>query len=398
MGRDWVTKQAYERQRTEDAPPRHILVLMDGTWNDENGKQGSGLVTNVVKLFKSLREDPEHQIVRYFRGVGNDDDYSWWRQLTGGAFARDEERIRLHAFSTIAREYRDGDFLSIFGFSRGAASARMLAGMVGGTSAVKGMGGRGLPEKITVETCACSNRTSRAFENRFESFDVPSDAQVTPAPVSFLGVWETVGAFGIPVKLFGIPFDKMDLFKDMSVSAAVQKAVHIVGVDETRDPYWPVLMNQRPGDDAVEEVWFPGVHSDIGGSYAEDYLAKLTLSFMVERLNAHMQGIEAPPVLYDQPTLDAYTDVRETTPCLHFHGLGYKKSIREIKVQGPDGKGDPSRKPRLHSSVVALRESREVHSVVGGKPAKRKQYRIQYHPPNVKALEDKQGLGYELVP
>ncbi|RJQ46202.1 MAG: DUF2235 domain-containing protein [Gammaproteobacteria bacterium] len=100
---------------------------MDGTWNDETGKDGDSVVTNIAKLYKSLDVDSEMQISRYFRGVGSDEESTRMETWIGGATGKNEKRIRDNAYSTIAKEYRNGDRIFIFGFSRGAASARMLA-------------------------------------------------------------------------------------------------------------------------------------------------------------------------------------------------------------------------------------------------------------------------------
>ncbi|MEM7347331.1 MAG: DUF2235 domain-containing protein, partial [Chloroflexota bacterium] len=136
-------EKPYTIKKESDGRRRNFFVLMDGTWNDENGAKGSGLITNVVKLFRSLEEEPSAQIARYFRGVGNDDEYGWAGRLFGGAFGNEEQRIRNHAYATIVKEYKPGDRLFIFGFSRGAASARMLASQ---------LAKEGIPDKIIIST------------------------------------------------------------------------------------------------------------------------------------------------------------------------------------------------------------------------------------------------------
>ncbi len=367
-------EKEYRKNFNAKLKERNVFVFMDGTWNDENGKQGSGLVTNVVKLYKSLEEDSETQISRYFRGIGNDDDYGFWASYICGGTGRDEKRIRDEAYATIAREYQMGDRIHIFGFSRGAASARMLANQV-----YK----EGIPENIKVIWETAANKTTRNIEDRFVRYI--SKGKKHGVDVEFLGVWDTVGAFGIPVNILGIPFARWNLFKDMHVAENVKKAVHCVCLDETRNAYVPTLMNYKP--EVVEEVWLPGVHSDVGGSYKEAALGKISLSFMVDRLRKHSQEY-GNKIKFKEEVLKKYTEiVNEEEFVFHFFGLGWKKSIREIKVL-KDDKVDKKISPKIHSSIVKLQRSRKTTSLVRfGKTTKT--IRIQYNPPNAKIIRDK---------
>jgi uncharacterized protein (DUF2235 family) len=354
---------------------RNVFIFMDGTWNDENGKQGSGLITNVVKLYKSLEEDSETQISRYFRGIGNDDDYNFWGNYICGGTGRDEKRIRDEAYATIAREYHPGDKIHIFGFSRGAASARMLANQV-----YK----EGIPENIKVIWETFANRTTRNIEDRFVRYI--SSGKKLDVDIEFLGVWDTVGAFGIPINILGIPFARWNLFKDMHVAKNVKKAVHCVCLDETREAYVPTLMNYKPG--VVEEVWFPGVHSDVGGSYKENALGKISLKFMVECLKKYSKKYKNK-IKFKEKELSKYTEVREEEEFVfHFFGLGWKKSIREIYVR-KDNEINYDMSPKIHSSIIKLQKNRKTTSLTRfGRTI-----RIQYNPPNAKVIRDK----YEIV-
>lgn len=373
-----------ERRYVKDfnAKPRErsVFIFMDGTWNDENGKQGSGLVTNVVKLYKSLEEDSETQISRYFRGIGNDDDYNFWGTYFCGGTGRDEKRIRNQAYAMIAKEYHPGDKIHIFGFSRGAASARMLAAQ---------LKREGIPEEIKVVWETFANRTTRNIENRFVRY-IP-DGEKIDVDIEFLGVWDTVGAFGIPVNILGIPFGKWNLFKDMHVAENVKKAVHCVALDETRSAYIPTLMNYKSG--VVEEVWFPGVHSDVGGSYEKDALGKISLKFMVGRLRKHAKKYKVK-IKFKEEKLKNYTEIGEKEEFVfHLFGLGWKKSIRKIYAIR-DNEEDENVAPKIHSSMLKLQKSRKTTSLVQFKKFglfshSQKTIRIQYNPPNAKIIRGK---------
>lgn len=367
-------EKEYKKDFKAKTKERNVFIFMDGTWNDENGKQGSGLVTNVFKLYGSLEEDSETQISRYFRGIGNDDDYNFWGNYICGGTGRDEKRIRDEAYATIAREYHPGDRIHIFGFSRGAASARMLANQ---------LYKEGIPEKIKVIWQTVANRTTRNIEDRFVRYI--SSGKKHKIDIEFLGVWDTVGAFGIPINILGIPFARWNLFKDMHIAKTVKKAVHCVCMDETRNAYVPTLMNNKPG--VVEEVWFPGVHSDIGGSYKEDALGKISLEFMVNRLKKHSKKYKVK-IKFKKEVLKSYMEIGDEEEFVfHFFGLGWKKSIRKIYVI-KNNKEDKNIPPKIHSSMVKLQRSRKTTSLVRfGKTTKT--IRIQYNPPNAKIIRGK---------
>ena len=356
--------------------PRHrnVFILCDGTWNDENGKKNNGLITNVVKLFRILGPDTERQIARYYRGIGNDDDYSWIKSLIAGATGHWEQDIRDNIYSTIVKEYRPGDRIHIFGFSRGAATARMIA---------MDLHEKGIPERIKITTRSRQNRTTRNVENRFVNYE--AEGRARPVAVEFLGAWDTVYAFGIPMNIAFIPFQSWDPFQNHDIAPNIKRAVHLVAIDETRNPFKPKLMNAEP---RVEEIWLPGVHSDVGGSFPEDTLGRISLQLMIDRLAKHCGGY-ATRLELDPSEYERYTKLDEDARYIwHFHGLrGWliRKSIRDIHVQVNE-KPNRERKPDLYSIVDELRNNRYTFSHIEGKQGG-ELVRFQYYPRNVKLLE-----------
>jgi hypothetical protein len=167
----------------------------------------------------------------------------------------------------------------------------------------------------------------------------------------------------------------------MQIAKNIKKALHIVAIDETRDPFIPTLMNKKP--DIVQEVWFPGVHSDVGGSYVEDKLAKISLSFMIKEFKKVVQNLGDPEILFDDKKVKEYTSDTYDKGVFHFFGLGWKKSIRDIFVQSEDK--PTNEKPNIHRSVFDLQKSNDVHCINTKKKISTK-YLIQYNPINVKAL------------
>lgn len=105
--------------------------------------------------------------------------------------------------------------------------------------------------------------------------------------VAVLGCWDTVGSFGIAKNIFGIPFQRVNLLKDLTVSLCVKRAYHMLALDETRDSFEPTLMDPDPtAPDRIVEVWFSGNHSNVGGGYATDNLSDVTLDFLLKQISS----------------------------------------------------------------------------------------------------------------
>lgn len=335
--------------------PRNLLIFMDGTWNDENGRDGDGAVTNIYKMFSSLtgqqddknipfkRETATH-LGLYFRGIGNDEENITSMGFYKGAFGAGEKNIRDHAYASICKHYRPGDRICIFGFSRGAASARLLASK---------LDKYGLPAEITLHYRTVKNKMTKKEELLFIKYK-PKEESEKSLPVSFLGVFDTVGAFGIPISLGPLNFQKINLFRDLTLAKNVEKAVHLVALDESREPFIPTLANHSV---RIEEVWFAGVHADIGGGYINGQLGNITLDYMVSRLN---QVIQSPGVTFTQWLNQFRTyNLEEDDFVIHYHGDGTAKEPREVHVRRND---KASKSPvMIHESVLSLSEAKNVY-------------------------------------
>ena len=333
---------------------RHLLVFMDGTWNDENGIANDGITTNIYKLFRALegklKNDSiphtithEKHIALYYRGIGNDDDNNMLGSWFKGAFGGSEKRIRDSAYCGIVEHYRKGDKISIFGFSRGSASARLLA---------SDLEKEGVVASIEVHTSKEENKSTGCIETIYKKYDDKSKKK-SKVKVHFLGIFDTIGAFGIPVDL-GFGFQKLNLFKDLDVAGNVKQVVHCVSIDESRDPFIPTLCNKA---EHVDEVWFAGVHADIGGGYRHNQLSKIPTAYMIERLN---QTFASQPIQFNQSRLAELSHYEMSDDFqLHYHGDGAVKNRRQIQVlKNSESSTD---KPRIHESVFSLIASNSVY-------------------------------------
>lgn len=334
--------------------PRHLLVFMDGTWNDENGIANDGITTNIYKLFRALEGElncdsiphtmtHKKHVALYYRGIGNDDDNNMLGAWHKGAFGGSEKRIRDSAYCGIVEHYRKGDKISLFGFSRGSSSARLLA---------SDLEKEGVVASIEVHTCKEENKSTGAIETVYKKYDDKSKKK-SKVKVHFLGIFDTVGAFGIPVDL-GFGFQKLNLFKDLQVAGNVKQVVHCVSIDESRTPFIPTLCNQAGH---IDEVWFAGVHSDIGGGYRHNLLSKIPAAYMTNRLK---QAFSSQPIQFNQQKLAELSEYKMTDDFqLHYHGDGVAKERRKIQVlKNNESSTD---KPKIHESVLSLITSNNVY-------------------------------------
>ena len=365
---------------TGDAPAeRNLLVFMDGTWNDENGRNNDGAVTNIYKLFTALAGSDQSDNIPftrsnnknrglYFRGVGNDEDNIKAMGYYQGMFGAGEKNIRDHAYASICKHYRPGDRICILGFSRGASSARLLASK---------LDKHGLPKEITLKYKTAKNKSTGENKQLFTGYKAKEEGS-HEVEVAFLGLFDTVGAFGIPINLGPLNFQKINLFRDLSLAKNVKRAVHLLAMDESREPFLPTLTNIN---EHVDEVWFPGVHADVGGGYHDGMLGNVTLEYMVSALNA-----EVPNIQYRTATLQKHTsyDLNADDFILHYHGDGFFKYARDLEVLVKE-KPREDLKPKVHECVKALMAgenmyySERFNSFATKVP-------VQYDPLNLKAV------------
>jgi uncharacterized protein (DUF2235 family) len=265
--------------------PKNIVFCADGTW-DHPGESADGLPadTNVYKFFKALRQSAT-QTPCYDDGVGADGTPI--DRLLGGAIGAELFGKIKDGYTAIARAYQDGDRIFLFGFSRGAYTVRSLAGMI----AICGLPGPGRFTDAATEEAFAAYRAGvqrrpllDAFAARYDSRDVS---------IAVLGVWDTVGALGIPGGVFAGLDERLYGFLDTSLHADVEAAYHALAIDERRRPFVPTLWTTFAPGQEVEQVWFAGVHGDVGGGYAETGLSDITLGWMIAKAAAKGLAFDA---------------------------------------------------------------------------------------------------------
>lgn len=265
--------------------PKNIVICLDGTSNTpDQYDMGLSAQTNVFKLFKLLKADKpgsfaptgrfdatlcktyqDKQVALYYTGIGNtfDNDpvIGTLSQATGLGASGIVER----AYLDLIRTWRPGDRVFIFGFSRGAASARILSRMIDQ---------RGAPRSIW---------TMRLLGRHWTMWPSSRKAEVN---VDVLGCWDTVGSFGVAKTIAGIDFQKVSPH-DLSVPENVRQAYHLVALDEDRQEFEPTLMDPDPiRPERIVEVWFAGGHAGVGGGWATDRLSDVAFDFLLRRVSS----------------------------------------------------------------------------------------------------------------
>ncbi len=273
---------------------KRIPVCLDGTWN-ASGKEETDSDTNVLKLYRRAHnQDGDTQKSAYFSGVGT----ARFERITGGLFGFGLYDQIKAGYQFVVNEYEPGDQVIIVGFSRGAFSARGLAGFIAASGVLK-------ERVVDVGDFLDRRAINDLWDHYKERIERPAALAafrgrechpLDPKTVSAVGVWDTVGSLGIPWDVFeGDKFAtrlndrerRMLEFLDTELPAGVAKGYHAVALDEQRVPFVPTLWTgPRVKDGTIQQVWFAGSHSNVGGGFANTGLSNIALDWMIRNLRA----------------------------------------------------------------------------------------------------------------
>lgn len=271
---------------------KRIVICADGTWNRPEKNLEKDQPTNVLRFARAIKPknaNGKSQQVFYDWGIG-----SYYDQVIGGATGKGINKNIMDDYRYIVQNYAPGDELYLFGFSRGSYTVRSLCGMINNCGILKRPDARLIQSAFELyKKSGKANKpegaASKAFRQRHSH---PS------RKIRFVGVWDTVGALGIPFSFLGF-LDKKDEFYDNKLGKNVEMARHAMAIDEIRSDFEPTVWKKRPGLD-LKQVWFAGVHSNIGGSYPPDkgtggLLSDIPLQWMLDE--AHAAGLRFEPHL-----------------------------------------------------------------------------------------------------
>ncbi len=294
---------------------KRIILLSDGTGNSASKVWKS----NVWRVFESLDLRGSDQVAFYDDGVGT----SSFKPLAvlGGAFGWGLKRNALDIYKFLCLNYQEDDQIFAFGFSRGAFTIRVVMGLVLSQGLAKGA--------TDAEVYQNAKMAYRAYRSekfhtilRIEFFfrlirDVllyligvryDKEKNTKIKKIEFLGLWDTVAAYGLPVDEMARGVSQWILpleLPNRAFDTRIKRACHALSLDDERTTFHPVLWNEKNvSSDVLTQVWFAGVHSNVGGGYPDDSLAYIPLYWIMTEAEARGLAFKTKPNKPDDPDPD----------------------------------------------------------------------------------------------
>lgn len=369
---------------------KNIVLFADGTGNSP----ATLFKTNVWRMYQALdiRDSCEpRQIAFYDNGVGTES----YKPLAaiGGAFGIGVWHNVRDLYTFVCRNYDAArhDKIFVFGFSRGAFTARLLVGLIGKCGIVKAQGEADLLRDVEMAYIEYRHDfLLRASESRhliyryfvrepvyerpkgddkaYRRSRIHLPAEQEWPDVDFIGVWDTVDAYGMPVDELKHGLDRwiwpMSV-ADRQLSDHVLCARHALSLDDQRPTFRPVLWSEKtldgaemPHPERIKQVWFAGVHADVGGGYPDDAMAHVTLDWMMGEAEA--AGLAFAPSARDQVQCraDAHGEQHDSRSGLAGYYRYGPRDVRRL-CQDADNTVFVDR-PRFHRSVLERIGRRQV--------------------------------------
>ncbi|MEY3760080.1 MAG: hypothetical protein RIR39_1571 [Pseudomonadota bacterium] len=328
---------------------KNIVVLSDGTGQDG----GVGNNTNIYKLFNLLEDRTQRQVVFYDPGLGTN-----WRKLSGNLFGMGISENILQCYRFIFDNYEAGDKIYLFGFSRGAATVRSLSGFIHEFGILP----QSRPELIKKAYAIYEDMNGKDFSNGPEGATVqtsPAEAFVSKhhtmwANIEFIGCFDTVAALGMSqLPIVDKIIDKIPAFKhdfhNFKLSPSVIRAYHALAIDDERKTFFPILWtgqdeNKKQAGQRVTQVWFCGMHTDVGGGYKEQNLSDIPLVWMLEKATKYGLLLYIP----NDPKKIHINIAEDADGVMHNSRAGGFNHLYRQETRHWDGEG----LPWVHQSVL----------------------------------------------
>jgi uncharacterized protein (DUF2235 family) len=358
---------------------KRLIICCDGTWNWPDQK---GSPTNVVKMVRAIRPADDlgvPQIVFYDTGVGTG---NWLDRIAGGMFGVGLAENVKQAYGFVVDNYQPDDELFFFGFSRGAYTVRSLSGLIGLIGLLpkqhmdhfrQGWAYYRTPPPQRTET------QRRAFLARFPAEELP-----TKTRIDFIGVWDTVGTMGIPVGPLRMIGQQKYRFHNTNLGDNVARAFQALAIDERRRFFAPAIWRREGGleerlrgygiaHQVLEQTWFVGAHSNVGGGYLDTGLSDQAFGWMARRAMHHGLALDTQYVAHTQ----------ERSRYLLVNSRTAKWRLIPAKLR-PLCQTDPSE--RIHYTAVQRFTATEAHTDFVPHP---------YDCPNLQELVQAKGQAFE---
>lgn len=356
---------------------KNIVILSDGTGQEG----GRGRDTNVYKLFRMLEDRTEHQIVFYDQGIGTES-----RKILGSIAGAGFSENLLQCYQFIYDNYNAGDKIFLFGFSRGAATVRSLANFIHYFGVLPKSRPKlvklaykiykaGIEERETStvehenkvpEESAPQELTDRGMQSLTELQDAvirgtPLNKMAEQfvhahpnqwAAIDFLGVWDTVPALGFPGAVIDTFVNYVPGWKhryhDFRLHPSVKNAYHALSIDDDRKWFHPTIWDAYNKDyQKVEQVWFSGSHTDVGGGFREPGLSDISLEWMVQKAVAHGLKLHLRAAKYWN-----FCIAPDPTDVFHPPRLGAGKVYPAKQRFWPETALKTLGVPKIHASVI----------------------------------------------
>ena len=362
------------------ADNKRIALFLDGTWNNVSDN------TNVWRL-KSLCSRSSEQLVYYSAGVGTQTG----ERLSGGMFGIGINEEVIDAYQWLVEHYEPGAQVFIFGFSRGAFTARSLAGFISKCGLLKPgspVSMKQMFERYRKGTAQSVLALGKVVESGLPLEDRWIKEYSRPIPIWFQGVWDTVGALGVPLPC--VPNVSREDFAFLETDLRINDthAYHALAIDEHRKAFAPTLWvksTPKQGDtypprdlDHVEQRWFAGAHANVGGGYENDLLAQIPLQWLMNKAIAH--GLEFKD--------DVVIDGDENTCPIRDSLAEMAHGIYEVLTLGKHYYRSIGAEPRDTGDAV---ES-TINETIDGTVFDRWRADETYRPPNLKEWAARRGV------
>lgn len=383
---------------------KRIALFLDGTWNTVSDN------TNIWRMRALCADssiDGSRQVIYYDQGVGT----RFGERVRGGMFGYGLDRNVQTAYRWLIETYTPGDDIFVFGFSRGAFTARSLTGLIARCGLLQPGAPLSLEEvyaryrqsgevrpiyQLQWERRELARRQKRGSgpleppriypRSRVEDWLLTYSTRV---PIQMIGVFDTVGALGVP---FGSRISSSVLFHNTRLSNIYRNAYQALAVDEHRGHFaptlWqrfapvapdPVLRQPRRRQTQVEQRWFPGAHANVGGGYRDNRLSQLALAWMVEKAKqnglAFRYEVQVDPASYQDDVVDSYSKFARGI----YKWLTFGRRYYRVIGASPRAVSDPD------GTVTVVNET------IDGSVFARWRDFDNYRPPNLQRWANEQG-------
>lgn len=260
---------------------RYLILCIDGTWNSALGPANRVRRTNVARIYELLRNDGERQCVKYIAGVGTEGGLD---RIFGGVWGGGVTwRIR-EGYEFLCRNYQPGDRIALFGFSRGAFVARAIVGVIANFGILP------LDALAKIDLAIAFYRRPRTrWTREHDAFRRQHSWSRSSPIIEFLGLWDTVIRYGpilAPLQVgLHIALARTFGLLDRRAPVCVVTIAHALALDECRIAFLPWRFEKHDHAEfrhqRIEELWFAGSHSDVGGGNRDPQLSKIALHWII---------------------------------------------------------------------------------------------------------------------